>query len=156
MCTEDVVTYIVGTTGNKHGKCKHKLYNTWTNMRRRCNTPSTPTFAHYGGRGIQVCKRWDNFEMFLKDMGDRPDGYSLERIDVNGNYEPSNCKWATNQEQAMNKRIKKVKGYVKLITSSGMWRAQYRCEYLGTFNTEKEALNKVIERTKDCPLAIKL
>ena len=74
-------------------------------MRSRCNNPNSPRFHHYGGRGIRVCKRWDKFANFLADMGEKPEGLSLERNDVNGNYKPSNCRWATQTEQMRNQRI---------------------------------------------------
>jgi hypothetical protein len=63
-------------------------------MRRRCNNPNRRDYAYYGGRGISVCPEWDSFEQFLRDMGPRPDGYSLSRTDHDGNYEPENCTWA--------------------------------------------------------------
>lgn len=75
-------------------------------MRSRCNTTSDGQYSYYGGRGIKVCDRWANFALFLQDMGERPTPkHSLDRIDVNGNYEPSNCRWATMREQVFNQRI---------------------------------------------------
>lgn len=81
-------------------------YEAYRNMLQRCNNSSNPTFRHYGARGIGVCQRWlDSFESFYADMGPRPtDQHSIERRDVEGNYEPSNCYWATAIEQANNKR----------------------------------------------------
>lgn len=75
-------------------------------MKRRCNTASSVQFANYGGRGIKVCDRWANsFETFLADMGQKPDpSYSLDRINNDGNYEPANCRWASIQRQARNRR----------------------------------------------------
>lgn len=85
---------------------KHPLYRTWSNMKDRCYNPNNKNYKYYGGRGISVCEEWkESFIKFANDMGNKPSKeYSLERIDVNGNYEPKNCKWATVKEQSFNKR----------------------------------------------------
>ena len=77
-------------------------------MRQRCNNPRATSYAHYGGRGIKVCERWSSYEAFLQDMGERPAGLTLDREDVDGNYEPSNCRWATWQVQNTNKRPRAI------------------------------------------------
>ena len=79
-------------------------YTTWRSMRVRCTEPRCQAFPRYGGRGITVCERWLRFENFIADMGERPSAaHSLDRIDGNGNYEPSNCRWATPIEQQTNR-----------------------------------------------------
>jgi hypothetical protein len=93
---------VVKTT---HGLSRSGTWNSWMGMRVRCTDPSNKKYADYGGRGIRVCERWQSFDAFLADMGPRPAGrFSLDRIDVNGNYEPSNCRWATDTEQRHNRR----------------------------------------------------
>jgi hypothetical protein len=83
-------------------------YRTWLNMRQRCSNPNANNYKNWGGRGICVCDRWnDSFAAFLADVGERPtEVHSLDRIDVNGNYEPGNVRWALPKEQAKNKRAK--------------------------------------------------
>ena len=90
---------------------KQPLYNTWLHVRQRCNSSSYRDYKYYGGRGIKVCKRWNiadwkstGFLNFLKDMGDRPEGYQLDRIDNNKGYSPKNCKWSTPKENLSNTR----------------------------------------------------
>lgn len=84
-----------------------RTYNTWYGMVQRCTNPNSSSWRHYGGRGIRVCDQWlgdDGILNFVKDMGERPEGRTLDRIDVNGDYEPSNCRWATPKEQRANQR----------------------------------------------------
>jgi hypothetical protein len=87
-----------------HGLSHTREYKIWSGMRERCDNPKREGFEYYGGRGIRVCERWSVFENFFADMGVASVGYSLDRIDANGNYEPSNCRWATWATQHANKR----------------------------------------------------
>ena len=91
------------TTHGYRGQRKTE-YIAWTNMKQRCFNPADKGFSVYGGRGIRVCKRWLKFENFLADMGPKPSGLTLERNDSNGNYEPSNCQWASYHVQALTRR----------------------------------------------------
>ena len=91
---------------------KHHMYSTpeyftWKSMKARCTNPKSTGYKNYGERGIIICERWvKSFNNFYEDMGKRPLGYTLDRIDPNGNYEPTNCRWATIKEQSINKRKK--------------------------------------------------
>jgi len=87
----------------KHGKTHTRVYKVWLNMRQRCLNPNNKNYDRYGGRGITICDRWQIFENFLKDMGNPLPKHSLDRIDNNGNYEPSNCRWTTADVQSYNK-----------------------------------------------------
>ncbi len=86
---------------NRKGRVT-RTYRSWAAMRTRCTNPRQKDWHSYGGRGISVCSRWDLFENFLADMGECPSGHTLDRINSNGNYEPSNCRWATPQQQSRN------------------------------------------------------
>jgi hypothetical protein len=95
-----------------HGDSNSPEYQTWKRMKRRCDNPKGNRWEHYGGRGIKVCDRWINsYQNFLEDMGRKPSPeYSIDRINVNGNYEPSNCRWSTPKEQSNNTRRNKNYG----------------------------------------------
>jgi len=84
---------------------KHPLYSTWKSMISRCNNPNNSSYKYYGGRGIRVCKDWENsFWAFVEDVGEKPEGKTLDRIDNNLGYNKGNCRWATPEEQMNNKR----------------------------------------------------
>ncbi|WVQ00651.1 hypothetical protein [Synechococcus phage MC09] len=89
----------------QHRRSKTREYNSWAQMRSRCNNPNNPAYSNYGGRGVSVCEEWESFSQFLLDMGARPVNTSLDRIDNSGNYEPGNCRWASKTEQQRNRRV---------------------------------------------------
>lgn len=110
-------------------------YRIWLGMNGRCNQVGSVSYADYGGRGIKVCDRWSDFSAFLSDMGRRPSpDHSIDRIDVNGNYEPGNCRWATRIQQARNKRkfsaVEKLVRKVSNFNCIERWRLRAALEAL--------------------------
>lgn len=104
-CLQREAAQQTGLSNTTHGMKQTPEYRTWQSMLNRCRNPNVDSFENYGGRGITVCNRWvDSFDAFLEDMGVRPQGTSIDRIDPNGNYDTGNCRWATTDEQATNKR----------------------------------------------------
>ena len=99
-CLRKVKTLIHGHARRN----RHYLYDTWASMRARCNNSNDSSFSRYGGKGVRVCSEWDSFKQFLKDVGERPEGMTLDRIDPTGNYAANNCRWATALEQRHNRR----------------------------------------------------
>jgi hypothetical protein len=91
-----------------HGMSKTSTYQVWKDMNGRCRNKNNMSYRNYGGRGIKVCDRWMKFENFYEDMGEKPDGRSLDRIDNDGNYCKENCRWATRVEQNNNQRTNTV------------------------------------------------
>jgi hypothetical protein len=127
-------------------KSAHPLYQTYENMRQRCYNVKNPVYHHYGGRGIKMCDRWlgeKGFWNFVEDMGERPEGTSLDKINNDSNYSPDNCRWADKTTQSNNNRkVLQARGYYKDGSGRG-WNARInlrgRVIYLGYYNTEAEA-----------------
>lgn len=106
----------------KHGYSKTSEYAIWAGIIKRCENINCKGYVKYGGRGIKVCPEWRNsFEQFIKDMGPRPPKHSIDRIDTEGNYEPSNCRWATSDQQANNRKTNKTISFNGLILTISQW-----------------------------------
>jgi len=125
---------------------KHPLYPTWKSMRTRCNNPNSTSYPLYGARGVRICERWDNFELFLEDVGTKPSSsHQLDRINSAGNYEPSNIRWATREQQNVNQRVSGSSGIKGIYFMKGLNKYAARtCKYhgrkhLGVYKTKKEA-----------------
>ena len=151
-----------------HGLNGHRLYPTWNNMMQRCYNSEHKRYKDYGGGGITVCERWHSIENFIEDMFPTfEEGLSIDRIDVNGNYEPSNCRWANSTMQSRNTKLireNNKSGYrgVSWAKRDNIWRAQItinnKTVYIGSFKTAIEGAlaynNYVIENNLEHPLNI--
>lgn len=129
-----------------HGLSNEPIYDCWVAMKARCNNPKHPMYQYYGGRGIKVCDRWINsFDNFLEDMGMKQNQeLTLDRIDVNGNYEPDNCRWTTIQEQQKNRRNNKKVPGIEYESSRNKYRAlityKNKKYFLGRFDKYSDAV----------------
>ena len=108
--------------GHSRRGSKSPEYSSWSSMRNRCLNPNNEAYEYYGGRGITVCERWNSFANFLEDVGTRPAGKSIDRINNDGNYEPNNVRWVTSSEQIKNQRHRR----------GGTWSYSRRAKYEST------------------------
>lgn len=121
----------------RHGMEGTRTYQAWSSMKQRCLNQNAPRYPLYGGRGIKICDRWMSFEDFYADMGECQPGFSIERLNVNGNYEPSNCKWIPTHEQQRNKQ-----GSVKVVVDGVEMGMKEACLKLGlNYRTVQSRVN---------------
>lgn len=112
-----------------YGARRNNIYACWKNMHARCSNVNHKAFKNYGARGVTICERWNDFLLFARDMGERPKGTSIDRYpDNNGNYEPGNCRWATPQQQALNRRTTHRVTAFGETKSVSEWCEDGRCE----------------------------
>lgn len=146
-----------------HGKTKTKIYRCYQSMKQRCCNPKDTAYKYYGGRGITVCDRWlapapEGFLNFLEDMGEPEGDLSLDRVDVNGNYEKNNCRWASASLQSVNRRDTNKHGKTGVFFSKrdNLWFSQisYLGEvfHLGSFKTFEDAKRARLEKERDLGL----
>lgn len=131
-------------TKNKEGYVKTPTFNSWDCMKQRCNNPNNVAYKNYGGRGIKYDKRWEKFDNFVEDMGERPENMTLDRINVDDDYYKENCKWSTKREQQHNLRTHKREDVgVVYDKSRKKWLSKicnnYK-QYAKRFNTKEEAI----------------
>jgi len=130
------------TAAKKHGMHKTRTYRIWNAMRQRCGNPKASAYKRYGAKGISVCDRWlYSFENFLADMGECPDGKSIDRINSLLGYEKSNCRWATQVEQMSNSSFVGASGEINITkTPNGKYVVKFRQNNRGTYSTIEEAV----------------
>lgn len=106
-----------------HGKSRSRVHNAWLGMKQRCENANHRFYSYYGGRGITVCERWQDFENFLADMGEPGEGETLDRVDNNRGYEPGNCRWASRREQMNNRRVNRTITWKGVTATVAEWSA---------------------------------
>lgn len=140
------------SVGNRktHGMHKTKVYAVWAVMRARCNNPKDKGFKNYGGRGIKVCEEWSKFENFIRDMGERPMGMSIDRVDNDGDYCKSNCRWTTRSVQENNKRSNARYEFEGKNLTQAQWAQEVGIGY-GTLQSRILRLGWSIEKALTTP-----
>lgn len=151
-CAEKNKSTSMARVSHGHAKTKNAgpsaEYRTWTAMLYRCRTTTAGGYSNYGGRGIAVCERWQSFENFLADMGARPPGTTIDRINVDGGYEPGNCRWATSAQQQRNTRATKL-NEVAVCLIRYMRRRKSTCADIGwAFDVTPQLVSKVASRKR--------
>lgn len=143
------------STRKSHGMTNTRTFKSWDSMKQRCLNHNAPDFSRYGGRGIKICESWLNsFAEFLSDMGERPDATTLDRIDVNGNYEPNNCQWATRSKQQRNKTTSFLIEWNGIIKCAADWAEEVGisskiiCGCINAGWTPQDALTKPNRKAK--------
>ncbi len=126
-----------------HGMSNTSLHSIWRGMFGRCYNPNNKIYKYYGGRGIKICKRWHSFENFYKDMGNRPEGLTIERMNNDGNYEPNNCKWVSRKVQRNNQRPRSC-GRCKQRWFRA-WHKDSMAQYLNNSQSEFARQQKLIQ-----------
>ncbi len=134
-----------------HGMTDSRVYNTWEHIIARCNNPKIQNYKRYGGRGITVCKRWLKFINFLKDMGEPPTGYSIDRIDNNKGYCKKNCKWSTRKEQQRNTRNNRLLTFCGQTKCLIEWSEYLNIKYK-TLAARLDRFHWSIEKTLSTPV----
>jgi|HubBroStandDraft_2_1064218.scaffolds.fasta_scaffold00006_9 hypothetical protein len=119
-----------------HNQVGHRTgtYNSWDTMIQRCTNPRNDNYRNYGARGITVCERWLIFANFLADMGERPEGLTLDRLDNSKGYAPENCKWITRKEQLNNKRTNVVIEYMGKSQTLAQWAVELGVDYMALWH----------------------
>lgn len=135
-----------GPGNQTHKQSYTRTYKTWLSMRQRCLNPNNPAYKNYGGRGITIAPEWDDFAQFLADMGDVPDGMTIERINNDEGYNPSNCRWATRIEQGRNTRK------CRLITHNGQTKTL--SEWADEHGINRQTLGKRLDNGWDIDRAL--
>jgi len=126
-CLKRDVNAVVNRT---HGLSYSRTYRVWAGIKGRCSCPTQTNWEHYGGRGIQMCTRWHRFENFLTDMGEAPQGSTIERVNNNGNYEPTNCRWASMKEQCRNRKTTRLIEFAGQTLCLVDWAAKLNIAYM--------------------------
>lgn len=147
-------------TRKLHGMTKTRTFKSWDSMKQRCTNPKAPDYSRYGGRGISIYSKWiESFNNFLTDMGERPHGCSLDRKDVNGNYDQNNCRWATRSEQQRNKTTSLIIEWNGMKKCAADWADEVKipskiiCERLAAGWSIEDALTKPKrKKSKSTPL----